>query len=467
MRSLRARMMIGVSLLAIAAVVAVGLAVRVGAARSVTRYDEVVRIAQFAAPPPDEAAIVVALDRSCCQPQSLGAAQRYLTERQLLVVLDAEGRTKASVVGRGSTLRVTQIQRHGADVALVAESGWAGNARLIHLQFQKTGTPIHLADGTEAALYVFPVPAGDPELPRRAFDVSMNRWLLAAIATIAGLALLATWLLTRRIVGPIVQVSEAARALGQGDLQRRVHVEGHDEISMLGASFNQLAAELERQRALRRSIVQDVMHELRTPLTALGCRLHAMLDGMERDVPAALAGADRDLEHLTRIVEDLQELAQAEAGELHFAMARVDVAAVIESALDLTELRADPRTRIEITQNPAVEADAVRLRQILVNVLSNARRFTPADGRITVGAEPRGQDVEIRVRNTGSTLAQDQLERVFDRFYRGDDSRQRATGGSGLGLAIVKNLVEAQSGRVWATSDEESVTFYITLPSAT
>ena len=467
MRSLRTRMMLGVSLLGIASIVAVGVAVRLGASRSFTRYEEFMRIGRTQSAEPDTQPLAVILEGRCCTPESLQVAQHSMGADQLVLVLDEGGNLVASVASTNvQAFHPTQVRRDGMQLSIVADTGSPSAPQRVELRYRLRGIPIHLANGTPATVYAIPIPNPDRDLPRRRFYAAMDRWVLGAMATIALLVVLANWLLTRRILGPIVQVSNAARELGRGDLRHRVCVDGDDEVAALASSFNQMAVELERQHALRRSIVQDVMHELRTPLTALGCRVQSILDGVEKDVPMALAAADRDVEHLTRLVEDLQELAQAEAGELRFAITEIDLRPLIDSAIVLAELRGDERLHVAIALQTGVRGDAVRIRQVLVNVLTNARRYTPADGQINIEVNRDNEHAHIAVTNTGSTLTTEELARVFDRFYRADDSRQRSTGGSGLGLAIVKNLVEAQGGRVWATSDERSVTFHLTLLSS-
>jgi len=202
---------------------------------------------------------------------------------------------------------------------------------------------------------------------------------------------------------------------------------------------------------------------LRTPLTALRCRLESILDGVSADPQQAVEGAAEEVRHLSRLVDDLQELALAEAGELALARTSIDVADVIASAARATGLDADPRLQLDIASGLLARGDPVRVRQVLVNLMTNAQRYTPAGGRITVDAQNSDGEVRIEVHNTGSDLTAEQIARVFDRFYRADPARQRTTGGAGLGLAIVKHLVEAHGGRVWARAGT-GVTFGFSLP---
>jgi two-component system sensor histidine kinase BaeS len=174
--------------------------------------------------------------------------------------------------------------------------------------------------------------------------------------------------------------------------------------------------------------------------------------------------------HLGQLVDDLQELALAEARELRLHAAPVEIAPLVASAVRAAGLEHDPRVHVNAAPGLVAHADAVRVRQILLNLLANADRHTPAGGSVNIRAATHVRagsavtDVIVAVSNTGSHLTPDQLARVFDRFYRTDPSRQRATGGTGLGLAIVKHLVEAQGGSVWARSGDADVTVAFTLP---
>lgn len=277
--------------------------------------------------------------------------------------------------------------------------------------------------------------------------------------------MLATWTLTRRIAGPIEELRGAARGLAQGDLGRRVDPRGSDEITELGRSFNAMAAELEKLQMLRRNLVHDVVHELRTPLAALRCRIDSVTDGVSTDPLKDIACVNEEIDHLLRLVEDLHELALAEARELKLTISEVRLGPIVESAARAAGLESDSRLRIMLDNHLVVRGDSVRLRQVLLNILSNASQYTPTEGTITISAFRRDRETVVEVHNTGSKLSPDALAHVFDRFYRADPSRQRASGGTGLGLSIVKNLVEAQGGRVWSRSDDSGVSFAFAMPS--
>jgi signal transduction histidine kinase len=281
---------------------------------------------------------------------------------------------------------------------------------------------------------------------------------------VAALALAVTWTIARKIGRPIADLNRATRDLARGDFSRRVAAGGSDELGELARSFNHMAAELERQQTLRRNLVHDVAHELRTPLTSLRCRLETVIDGLADPRPA-VSQANEEVAHLSQLVADLEELAHAEAGELALSIASVKLSDVIRSSIRVAGLEDDPRVRLALDENVSARGDAMRIRQIVVNLLTNAERHTPPDGAITLTVRRQDRRAAIDVHNTGSALTEEEAGRVFDRFYRADPSRQRATGGSGLGLAIVKHLTEVQEGSVCASSDPTGVTFTITLPS--
>ena len=223
--------------------------------------------------------------------------------------------------------------------------------------------------------------------------------------------------------------------------------------------------------ALRRNLVTDVAHELRTPLTNIRAQLEAVQDGLlpaDRRVIDSLHDEARLLE---RLVDDLQDLALAEAGRLAMRLETVDV----EDALSRAAAAAQPRAveagvRLEIRapSKASVRADRERLSQILANLLGNALAHTPEGGRIAISAAERGDSVEFSVSDTGTGIAPDHLPHVFERFYRADPSRSRGSGGSGLGLAIVRQLAIAQGGSARAESDAgRGTAVFFTLPAAT
>jgi len=285
------------------------------------------------------------------------------------------------------------------------------------------------------------------------------------------LALLMALLLSHSILSPVSALTRAARRMESGDLDQRVRVRSYGELGALAQAFNAMADGLQRQEQLRRNMVSDVAHELRTPLANVRGYLEALQDGVVEPTPELIGSLHEEALSLNRLVDELQELALAEAGQLHLEIQPVKVLMAVEKAL--LAARAQARTRqvslqMDIPPDlPLILADGDRLHQILCNLLDNALAHTPAGGQICVHAAQAGEAVEFRIQDTGEGIAAEHLPLIFERFYRVDKSRDRTTGGAGLGLAIVRQLVEAQGGRVSAHSNVgEGTTILFSLPIA-
>jgi two-component system sensor histidine kinase BaeS len=342
--------------------------------------------------------------------------------------------------------------------------GPGGETERIILQVPSRGHALRLADGRPATLHAMRVP--DPRRAARidAFLGTLDRRVLLFTAAVGALALLLTVAVARSAVRPIEELRRATKALAAGAFEQRVGVTGPSEVAALAGDFNTLARRLEEQHALRQALTNDVAHELRTPLTALRCRLESVIDGVAIDPAATCRALESDVRYLTRLVDDLQDVALAEARELRLHLEPVTLHAAVMSTLATLDPTSERRVHVEVPPDVRVLADQARLRQILVNLIGNATRHAPADARIVVHAVVDGAEVAVGVENSGSHIAAEHLPRVFDRFTRVDPARQRETGGSGLGLAIVKHLVEAHGGRVSARSTADAVTITFVLP---
>jgi signal transduction histidine kinase len=300
---------------------------------------------------------------------------------------------------------------------------------------------------------------------------SVNQQLLLAVVAVGLAALLFTWLLSRRMLGPIEALTSAAGRMEKGDLSQRVAASSRDEIGELGRAFNSMAVGLERLEQLRRGMVSDIAHELRTPLSNIRGYLEAMRDGVTRPDPALIASLHEEALLLTRLVDDLQQLELADAGQLKLVRQEVDLGDVIEQAV-ITSRPAAASKDVSVTTEvepdlPPVNADRERVGQVLRNLLDNAIRHTPEGGSVTVAARDEGVEIELRVRDSGAGIPPEHLPNIFERFYRADSSRTRSTGGAGLGLSIARQLVELHGGRIRAESAEgEGSTFYFTLPKS-
>jgi signal transduction histidine kinase len=294
------------------------------------------------------------------------------------------------------------------------------------------------------------------------FNTSVNRSLIIAIALAGLVGLVLTYFLSRSILRPVDELISAARAMEKGDLSQRVTESTKGELGELAHAFNAMAEGLTRLEQLRQNMVTDVAHELRTPLSNVRGYLEALRDGVVEPTPETIASVYEEAMLLNRLVDDLQELAMAEAGQLHLVCEPLDIHEVISKAVqslgsEAREKEVDLVTEIP-DDLPLVAADGERLGQVLRNLLKNAIHNTPQGGEIKVQACTIDSQVEVSVQDNGIGISAEHLPYVFERFYRVDQSRARETGGTGLGLAIVKQLVEAQGGHVGIDSAVESGT---------
>ena len=224
-----------------------------------------------------------------------------------------------------------------------------------------------------------------------------------------------------------------------------------DEIGQLATAFNRMSSEVARSNQLRRQMTADIAHDLRTPLTVIAGYVESMRDGVLRPTPQRFDLIYSEIERLQNMVGDLRMLTQVDAGELRLNPQPIVPSTILEHAADLFQHRAGQQNvSLSVASAPALPAipvDEARLMQIMDNLISNALRYTPAGGSITLAAQPHPDGVEISVTDTGTGIPKEELEHIFDRFHRVDKSRHSEGNESGLGLAIVKALVEAHNGR--------------------
>lgn len=264
--------------------------------------------------------------------------------------------------------------------------------------------------------------AGDTaEHAREMYDDSVTTVVIAASVLAVVVSIGLAIVLARMLARPLNEVGAAARRVADGDYAARVPREGPEEIASLADSFNQMAASLERQEQLRRDFIANAAHELRTPLTNLQGYLEALRDGVITADRATYESLHEEADRLVRLSRSLDALAEGDAGTHPPQLVDLDLAVAIASALELAGPsleRAGLRLVMDVPPTLPARADPDRLAQVLANLLSNAVRYTPAGGTVTVRAERRPGDVLVSILNTGEAIPPDDLDRVFERFYR-------------------------------------------------
>ena len=296
-------------------------------------------------------------------------------------------------------------------------------------------------------------------------------FLFAGLLAVS-LALVLSVFLADRISKPLSELTDATGSIADGDYAKRVDISGGKEIEELAEAFNRLSENLEQNEALRKNMVADIAHELRNPLATIRAQLEALEDGVIEADQSAIDSLMEDTMLLTRLVEDLQQLSIVEAGQLKLDLVPVDPGETVRGVAS--------RFEQEFTQKgislemdvagalPQVKADQFRLAQVLGNLVKNSLLHTPDGGRITVSATQSEGEVVFSVADNGPGIGSDELQYIFERFYRTDRSRARATGGAGLGLSIAKSLVEAHGGRIRAESERgKGTTISFTVPAFT
>jgi len=303
-------------------------------------------------------------------------------------------------------------------------------------------------------------------------DRGLRTALLQAIAGAAGLAALLALLvalgISRRITRPVGRLIEVARSMADGDAGARVgDLQSSAELRELASTFDRMAEALARHEQLRRNLVADVAHELRTPLAVLQAGHEALLDGVLEPTPGQLSSLRDEVLRLTRIVDDLQTLAAADAAALRLDAGRHDLAQIAATAADSLAARFDSAEVALARQLTAVPvlADGGRLHQVITNLLGNAMKFTAAGGQVTLTAGPDRGRAMLAVSDTGAGIPTDELPFIFHRFWRG--RRAASVAGSGIGLAVVAELVRVHDGDIDVTSAPgQGTTVTVTLPRA-
>ncbi len=349
-------------------------------------------------------------------------------------------------------------------IFISTEEGYIG--RDLTPEELERGVPI-VVDGARVGTLLPHSPSGTLDPQEATFLGSAKRSALigGGIAVILGLAF--SVLLISRILSPLRVLTGATERIAHGDFPEKVRMRSRDEFGQLGTSFNHMIDNLRRSETLRQTMTADIAHELRTPVTIIQGTLEAVLDGVYEPSAETIAPIYEETLHLGRLIDDLRDLALAEAGELRLETEPVDLGQLVKQVAEAAAASREdaPQILVDLAEDlPPIAVDSKRFRQIMANLLSNALRYTPEDGTIRVVVDRVGREVEVSVTDTGPGISSLDLPHLFERFYRGDPARNR-TGGSGLGLAIVRHWVEAHGGRIWAENQQSGgARFTLRLP---
>jgi signal transduction histidine kinase len=404
-------------------------------------------------------------------------------------VLDAGARDRleavlarsAATLGRGAVALVTDV--NGSLTAAYPARRVRITARAPDGTFVVEGTAtsdsrsqqwrLHVPDGgavvrgptgqSIARVYVLEDP--DARLRREAeFATAVTGGVIVVVLLAGALSMVIVAALATRIVRPVEELTSLALRFGAGDLTARSQEIGPDEIGHLARSFNEMADRLVRAEQVRRAMLTDIAHELRTPLTNVRCQLEAVQDGLLSASAETVSSLHDEILSLMELIDDLQDLALADAGRLPLHIEPCDIVAELRSLVRASERPEGPSIAVHASSPLVARVDPKRFRQIVRNLLANAVAALPPTGHVTVSAVAVGECVEICVVDDGPGVPSDHLPRVFDRYYRVADRESRA-GGTGLGLAIVKRLVELHGGTVAAAARPEGgMVFSLTLP---
>lgn len=300
------------------------------------------------------------------------------------------------------------------------------------------------------------------------FLTSIHQYLIWASLAALVLAFILSFLLTRRVLRPLSQMTAITKEVAAGNFSLRADVTTSDEVGQLGIAFNHMADRLGQIEQLRKTMVADVAHELRTPLTNLRGYLEALNDGVIPPLPETLQMLQQENLRLVHLVDNLQQLARADAAKVYLQREEIVLTNLVNQMVELHHLNFRKKgIRVEtswLDEGTRVAVDRDKLLQAMQNLLDNCCKYTPENGRVNIAVKRVPAGVKVDFNNSGPGIAPGDLPFIFERFFRADRSRSRDAGGAGIGLAITKELIEAHGGTIGATSRPGDTHIWFILP---
>lgn len=357
-----------------------------------------------------------------------------------VIILDAKGKTVANTTGN------------------MKESNKGSIKEPIKINGKGIGTFI-----------AYPVKSASASRLQQQFVQSVNLTILLGSVFAVLITLLIGFFLSRKITRPLSQLVSGIEHVSKGDTKVRITIDSKDEFKQLGEAFNQMTDTLNRTERIRKSLIADVAHELRTPLSIIRAKLESIQTGALEASEEVILRVNDEVYRLSRLVNDLQQLSLAESGTLPLHKKRTEMNGFIEAIIAQFDWLADEKD-IELylnksSTNLCLDIDRDRITQVVVNLLGNALKHTPKNGKVTVNIKNEGKSAGLSFLDTGSGIDQQKLPYVFERFYRADESRTRDEGGAGLGLSIAKGFVEVHGGTIKVKSTNgEGTQFDVILP---
>ncbi|WP_019414670.1 ATP-binding protein [Paenisporosarcina sp. TG20] len=375
-----------------------------------------------------------------------------VTEQEIVIV-DEQGTVVANSgipsLPKGGSIRSDELDE--LEKKLVIQSEYYDD--IDNSRYLRTGKPIYSESQLIGGIFVL----------ASVEDLYQSLGLIKRSITLAGigavfLALGFTYILSRKLSNPLLEMEKATRKIATGDLNTRVSSGSNDEIGSLATAVNDLAVELHRYRSNRREFLANISHELQTPITYLEGYANALENNLyqsEEEKKQYLQIIQLEASRMSKLVRDLFELAKMEEGKIALVFEEVDLVEVVENALLKTRMKAQAKEiQVEFNQSydlPSIDADGVRMEQVLINLIENAIRYTE-NGQVKIQLTSFSDTIKVMVEDTGIGIPPEHIPFLFERFYRVEKSRSREFGGTGLGLAIVKQLVELQGGTITVNS---------------